>query len=107
MRDEEIDRVKTRILELFDEMMDVLEEKEDILRDLIRKADEKIKKLGFVDEITEERQGHSLSSDPRYRIILTEKKRGKSAREIALENNMHLGEVELIYNLIDAQEGGS
>ena len=105
MRDRDIARIKTQILELFDEMMDALEEKEDQLRGLMREADEKIKKLGIARAVIDEKRENQFESDPRYRIILTEKRRGKSPREIALENNMHLGEVELIYNLIGTQEG--
>jgi len=106
LADRELYRIKTQILELFDEMMDALEEKEDSLRKLIREADVRIKKLGMARDVMEEKESDSLSTDPRYRLILTEKRRGKTAREIALENNMHLGEVELIYNLIDTQEEG-
>ena len=105
--DKEIYRLKTQVLELFDEMMDALEEKEDQLRKLIREADDRIKKLGMARAVIEEKDGNRLTSDPRYRIILSEKRRGKSPREIALENNMHLGEVELIYNLIETEEGGA
>ena len=89
-----------RLYDIFDAMIEALENRERKLRCLLEEADEKIKNLEQLLNQTIDGAGQEdFLSTPAAKKIILAYNDGETIKEISRRFGMHVGEVELIINL--------
>ncbi len=89
------------LYEIFQDMLEILEKKKQEVEKLLEELDKRIeyiKKFNHKD-LSEEEDDNVFDDDPKARLIIQKMLSGKTARDIAIEEGLHTGEVELIINL--------
>ncbi len=93
--------------DLLKDIISLLEEKEKRLLSLLNKADRRISELKFLlDKVSDKEENDFLDSELGKNVISLYK-RGINIRDIAMQLGAHQGEVELIINLYRTKYEGS
>ena len=95
------------LYETFDLILTTIETKKSELKVLIEEIDKRIETLRYLTNRGSLYRDESFGTDPKTRLIIEKMLAGKTAKEIAIEEGLHQGEVELIINLYRIRDAGS